>query len=105
MTIVHGQGIGEFAVRFCRCYHISGSTDGRTTRPEEPLQLVLDGLWPGTWTQPATAFTVSGLRDHQLLTLQSHISTYDYHHYLRRTTDNVCMEDVPVSSEGYRGHV
>ncbi|EJF55967.1 hypothetical protein DICSQDRAFT_150671 [Dichomitus squalens LYAD-421 SS1] len=90
MTIVHDHGIHEYPVRFCPCL------DPETDEPvPEPIQLIHFGLWPGTWKRPESAYTISGLRDHQLLGLQAQMSTHDYFEYLRRTTDMVCPEDVP----------
>ena len=91
MTIVHDHGIHEYPVRFCPCH------DPETDEPvPEPIQLIHFGLWPGTWKHPQSAYTISGLRDHQLLGLQAQMSTHDYYEYLRRSTDMVCPEDVPV---------
>ena len=93
MTIVHDHGIHPYNVVFCRC------VDMKTQQPTpEPLQLIRFGLWPGSWVRPETAFSLSCLRDHQLLSLQSAISTEDYVEYLKRTMDNVCADDVPVCS-------
>ena len=91
MTIVHDHGINEYIVRFCGC------DDSETQQPvPEPIQLIRFGLWPGSWKRPESAYTISALRDHQLLGLQAQMSTHDYVQYLRRTTDIVCPEDVPV---------
>ena len=91
MTVVHDHGISECTVRFCGC------DDPETKQPvPEPIQLIRFGLWPGSWKRPESAYTISALRDHQLLGLQAQMSTHDYVQYLRRTTDIVCPEDVPV---------
>ncbi|KAI0684999.1 hypothetical protein C8T65DRAFT_712839 [Cerioporus squamosus] len=90
MTIVHGHGVGTYQVRLCLC-----PQPGTLRKTPEPLQLIACGLWPSSWTQPLSAYTLSGLRDYHLLTLQSKISAHDYFAYLRRTTDNVCPEDAP----------
>ena len=96
MTIVHEHGINVMEVRFCRCYHTTGARNFQRVASEEPLQLIDEGLWPASWTQPTTAFTTNGLRNHHLLTLQSQMSAYDYCKYLARSTDNVSPEAVPV---------
>ncbi len=92
MTIVHAQGVHPYAVRFCYC------TDKETgcTTPE-PVQLIKFGLWPGSWDIPQTAYTLSMMREHHVLSLQSQISSHDYFTYLRRLTDNVCPDTVTVS--------
>ena len=71
------------------------------TAVEEPIQLLSYGLFPGTWAQPRAAFTINGLRDYHLLSLQAQISAHDYIKYLQRTTDNVAPDTVPVSPVVY----
>ena len=91
MVVVHAHGIHRFDVRFCRC------TDAKTgEQVPAAIQLIRAGFWPGSWDRPETAYTISGLRDHQLLSFQSQLSTHDYVQYLVRLTDNVCPDDVPV---------
>lgn len=91
LTITHDHGINDFLVHFCAC------PDRHTlTAVEEPIQLLSYGLFPGTWAQPRAAFTINGLRDYHLLSLQAQISAHDYIKYLQRTTDNVAADLVPV---------
>ena len=93
VTIVHDHGIHDYPVNFCACPE--SLTDQAMP---DALQLIRHGLWPGSWRKPLTAFTVSVLRDHQLLSLQAQMSTHDYFEYLRRTTNMVSPEDASVSS-------
>ncbi len=93
MTIVHGHGVHPYAVRFCYC---TDKATGSCT--PEPVQLIKYGLWPGSWDTPHSAFTISMMRDHHLLSLQAQISSHDFYAYLRRLTDNVCPENVTVSA-------
>ncbi|KAI0323993.1 hypothetical protein GY45DRAFT_1263709 [Cubamyces sp. BRFM 1775] len=84
MTVVHEHGIHSAAIAFCHC-----QDDDAGSLVPEPLQLIKFGLFPGSWQQPLTAYTVNGLRDYQLLSLQSPITALDYITYLRRVTDNI----------------
>ncbi len=91
MTIVHDHGIHEYHIRFCLC-----PQEDTLLKTPEPVQLIEAGLWPGSWKTPCSAYTISVLRDHHLLSLQSQISAFDYVAYLERLTDNVVTDDVPV---------
>ena len=93
MTIVHEHGIVGMNVRFCAC-----PPDGEPHAVPDPLQLLRFGLFPGTWKRPETAYTVNGLRDYHLLSLQCQITGIDYATYLRRSTDNVIPSDTTVST-------
>ncbi len=99
MVFVHDHGIHKFGVRFCLC-----ADPASEDRVPYAIQLIREGFWPGSWTQPETAFTIRGLQDQQLLSLQSHMSMLDYVSYLARLTDNVCSEDVPVSTSTNISH-
>ena len=68
----------------------------------EATQLLQMGLYPASWKRPRTAFTLHVLRSYHLLSLQSQISALDYFTYLKRTTDNVAPDSVPVSVCHYR---
>lgn len=92
MTIVHEHGIVSMNVRFCAC-----PAPGELRAVAECIQLVHYGLFPGTWVRPETAYTVNGLRDYHLLSLQCQITGIDYTTYLRRSTDNVLPSDITVS--------
>ncbi|OSC98309.1 hypothetical protein PYCCODRAFT_1375432 [Trametes coccinea BRFM310] len=83
MTVVHEHGIHAAAIAFCHC---PTATDSSFC--PEPVQLIKFGLFPGSWQQPQTAYTINGLRDYHLLSLQSTITALDYVYYLRRSTDN-----------------
>ncbi|OBZ69799.1 hypothetical protein A0H81_10541 [Grifola frondosa] len=92
MTIVHNHGVDTMSVHFCACL-----SQGNVTPTPQPLQLLQFGLFPGSWEQPMTAFVVDMLRDFHLLSLQSQINAHDYYTFLRRSTNNVFPETVPVS--------
>ncbi|KAI1789500.1 hypothetical protein LXA43DRAFT_892819 [Ganoderma leucocontextum] len=89
MTIVHEHGIIEMRVRFCDCI-----AEGDRFPVPEPMQLLRFGLFPGTWKEPRTAFTINGLRDYHLLSVQCQITGIDFATYLQRCTDNVLSRDV-----------
>lgn len=86
-NIIHLNGIHSSKVRFCEC---PGSPDRMT-------QLMAARLFPGTPDEPKTAFTFSSLKQFRLLNLQSKCGAFDYVLTLRRLTDNVFTEGVPVS--------
>ena len=67
----------------------------------EPLQLVEMGLYPASWKQPRTAYTITLLESYHLLSLQTHCSAEDFYTYLRRKTDNVAPKAVPVSTGSF----
>ncbi|KAI0713022.1 hypothetical protein C8T65DRAFT_695089 [Cerioporus squamosus] len=89
MTITHEHGIVPMKVRFCAC----PTGDDRKPVPDS-IQLLRFGLFPGTWTEPRSAYTITGLRDYDLLSAQCQISTWDFSAYLRRSTDNVAPDSV-----------
>ncbi|KAI9062143.1 hypothetical protein FKP32DRAFT_1574418 [Trametes sanguinea] len=88
VTVVHDHGIHTAAISFCHCPTATDSP----FRPES-LQLIDFGLFPGSWQHPLTAFTINGLRNYHLLSLQSTITALDYVSYLRRSTDSVQPDD------------
>ncbi|KAI1785585.1 hypothetical protein LXA43DRAFT_899423 [Ganoderma leucocontextum] len=89
MTIVHEHGIIKMKVRLCDCI-----PKGDKFPIPEPIQLLHFGLFPGTWKAPRTAFTINGLRDYHLLSVQCQITGIDFATYLQRCTDNVLSKDV-----------
>ena len=93
MTVVHEHGINEVKVRFCACV-----APGEKFAVPEPVQLLRFGLFPGTWLRPSTVFTINGLRDYHLLSLQCQITWFDFATYLQRSTNNVVPSEVTVSS-------
>lgn len=65
-------------VRFCGC-----TKDNTADVVHDTAQLLEFGLFPGSWDRPETAYTINGLRAFHLLSLQCHISGFDYIKYLR----------------------
>ncbi|KAJ8474039.1 hypothetical protein ONZ51_g7481 [Trametes cubensis] len=84
ITVVHEHGIHTADIAFCNCEL------GADSLPvPEPLQLIKFGLFPGSWQYPQTAYTINGLRNYHLLSVQSPVTGLDFIAYLRRLTDNV----------------
>jgi hypothetical protein len=84
--IVHPNGIHGTKIRFCCC---PGS-------PDKITQLMKARLFPGTLSNPITAFSFSTLKQFHLLNLQSKCGAFDFILTLRRLTDNVTPDRVPV---------
>ncbi|TBU25756.1 hypothetical protein BD311DRAFT_780148 [Dichomitus squalens] len=84
MSVVHEHGIAQMKVHFCAC-----PEEDTQTVPSEMAQLLRFGLFPGSWDIPRSAFTINGLRDYHLLSLQCQITGIDYMRFLQRSADNV----------------
>ena len=91
MTITHERGIASMKVRFCAC---PGGEEGEPV--PDAIQLLRFGLFPGSWKEPRSAYTIHTLRDYDLLAAQCGVSAWDFSAYLRRSTDNVLPESVKV---------
>lgn len=92
VVVVHERGQSTLKVGFCQC---KVGEDGETV--PEPLQLLAEKLWPGSWKQPRTAFTFGVLDMHELLSRQATISTQDFYQHLRRRTNGTRPDTVDVS--------
>ncbi|KDQ05487.1 hypothetical protein BOTBODRAFT_122761, partial [Botryobasidium botryosum FD-172 SS1] len=79
LTVVHTNGIHSVTIAYCHCAQDIKVTD----------QLLLAGLFPGTFKQPASTFTFAVLKDYHIHALQSKKTAYDYFEALRWLTDNV----------------
>lgn len=88
MVIIHEHGIVDADVVFCEC----------EPRRSAAAQLITSGLWPATWDYPKTATTLSALEVLDALTLEADVTIHDYGKYLKRMTDGVMTDEVPVSS-------
>ncbi|KAF7792778.1 hypothetical protein EIP86_003876 [Pleurotus ostreatoroseus] len=87
MTVVHERGIYTAHIYFCGCCSL-----------EEPptsdvVQLIRAGLWPASWAQPRTAFSMSLMHQFHLLSVHAHVNPYDYFNYLARRTDDTFPGD------------
>ena len=92
MCIVSEHGVHELGVRFCGC--LDKAT--RATTPDA-TQLLRHGLWPASWQQPRTAFTINVLKTFSLLSHQGNVNAYDYIEVLRRKTDGTVTQGTVVS--------
>ncbi|KAI0664425.1 hypothetical protein C8Q70DRAFT_905479 [Cubamyces menziesii] len=92
LVIVHEHGVSTMPFSFCECPRVPGQSG---LLVPEPLQLLKLGLYPASWKEPRTAYTISLLQSCHLLSLQTHCSTEDFYTYLRRLTDNVDPSSVP----------
>jgi hypothetical protein len=85
--IIHTNGIHTTKLRFCGC---PGAPDNLT-------QLMCAELFPSTPSDPRSAYTFAVLKDFHMHNLQSKCGAFDYILSLRRLTDNVFTNKVPVS--------
>lgn len=88
MTILDKGGLHKFRVYHCCC---AESAD----RPfaEQLLQI---GLFPYSDLQPKTAVTIEALRDFEKHQLCGKETIWDYFEVIRRKTDNIRPQSVPV---------
>ena len=88
MTVIHVNGAFELCVRFCRCHGAS----------EEHEQLFCHRLFPSTFDQPETAFTLDVLDYYGIDAMECKTSAQSFFQKLRRVTNNAFPNEVPVSS-------
>lgn len=95
VRILDTNGIFTYRVYQCPC--LSKQTGLKT-----PLahQFFLLGLFPATYETVRTAFTFKALRCAQMHQLCSGESMWDFYEVIRRWTNNVRPDTVPVSSSG-----
>lgn len=87
-TVVHHNGIHKARIAWCDCPNCGDHVD----------QLMREGLFPATLTNPKTVFTFQMLHQAHVHILQSKKSSYDYIWSLRRLMDNIFTTDTPVGS-------
>ncbi|KAI0054763.1 hypothetical protein BV25DRAFT_1816572 [Artomyces pyxidatus] len=90
MTIGVESGFQDATVVFCECV----DAHGKRLIPE-PIQLIHYGLFPASWEQPKSAFSIRLLRAFHLLALQSQTTARDFAIYLKRLTDNIVPSEAP----------
>ena len=90
MTVVHERGIYRTHIHFCGCCSLEESPTS------DVVQLMRAGLWPASWTQPRTAFSMSLMHQFHLLSVHAHVNPYDYFNYLARRTDDTFPGDCEV---------
>jgi CxC2 like cysteine cluster associated with KDZ transposases len=86
-TVVDVNGVHSTRLRFCHCFH-SGTRARQLTRSR---------LFPATIEQPETAISFNVIRQFHIQSFESKKSVFDFVGALRRMTNNVRTELVPVS--------
>ena len=85
--ITHTNGVHSTRLRFCGCL----------SAEDKVPQLMAAQLFPGTPSEPESAFTFAVLKHFHMHNLQSKCGAFDYMLSIRRLTDNVFTSKVPVS--------
>ena len=88
LTIAHTNGIHRCKVQWCYC----------SDAPDQASQLIRARIWPATWKNIRTAFTVPLLRLYDHLWCISKVSEWDFMQLLQRLSDNAFPDDVTVCS-------
>lgn len=92
-TVVHCNGIQSCRIQYCEC-----------PQPESPyprahaLQLMDAALFPASFSQPKTAFTLEVLREFRHLSHHAKTNARDFMTAKIRMTNNVFKDDVTVCS-------
>ncbi|OCH83779.1 hypothetical protein OBBRIDRAFT_815708 [Obba rivulosa] len=89
MTIVHEHGVDSVRFHFCGCITTTGQM-----MESEAIQFLSCDLFPRSWKEPRTVFTLGVLRQFHLLSMQANVNGHDFYAYLQRTTDNVRADHV-----------
>ncbi|KAF8337834.1 hypothetical protein F5887DRAFT_890334 [Amanita rubescens] len=85
-TVIDVDAIHSVRVNFCACGHGAQSCH---------VQLLRAGLFPVTSEDPKTAITFRTLELFEILSYESKVSIFEYHHTLMRLTDNTGMNKPP----------
>ena len=85
-VVIHMNGIHMVGVDFCRCQLIP-----------HHKQLLRIAWWPKTPINPKTCVTMECLWQFHLLNLKANVTTFGYYGTLRHMTDNLGLEQIPVS--------
>lgn len=86
ILLVDVAGVELHRVAWCNC----------PERLEKPFQLIQMGLYPATLKNTATAFSFQVLDHFYLDSLESHTSAMSFYSKLRRLTNNIDPDSVPV---------
>lgn len=87
VIIIHTNGVHHLPVHFCEC-------EGKSS---EEIQLLQMGLFPSTYKDVRTVFTMQLLDDYLLQNLECKTSTTHYYSKLRRMTSKAFPSSVPVT--------
>ena len=91
MTLIHVNGVFEHCVKFCCC-------PGASLEHE---QLLCHRLFPSTFDQPETAFTLDVLEYYGIDAMECKTSAQSFFQKLRRVTNNAFPDEVPVCSSSF----
>lgn len=87
VLFVHSNGFHHLPVFPCGCSHAL----------DDDLQFLDKGLYPTTWRNVSTVFTLDSLKHAHLMKVQEHMSTDNYCEVLRRLTNPAFPMLCPVS--------
>ncbi|KAF7797969.1 hypothetical protein EIP86_009176 [Pleurotus ostreatoroseus] len=85
LVVIHSNGVHKVNARFCDC---------QVELPRR-VQLMRQGWWPATSTDPRTCATFDVLRRFHHLNLQCHTNAYDFYQSLENMTDPWHLEKLP----------
>ena len=90
IVVVHSNGVFTLNVRWCKC------------NVPTHKQLLRAHLYPASTMNPSTAFTEDVLDHFYMDALECKTSAWNFYSKLRRFTDNVFPDKVPVSANDIR---
>lgn len=88
MVVIHTNGIHKIAICYCNCIQ-GGGVPARS-------QLLRNGWYPATITEPSTCATFGVLKLFHFLTLVGALNVHDFIGSLERLTDATRLQSVPV---------
>jgi CxC2 like cysteine cluster associated with KDZ transposases len=88
MMVIHVNGVFKHCIRFCRC----------PSATSEHEQLFCYWLFPSTFDRPETVFTLDVLDYYGIDAMECKTSAQSFFQKLRRVTNNVFSDEVPVCS-------
>ena len=86
ITVIDRSGIHEIGINWCHC----------PEAPKHDLQLMMAGLFPATFHNPKMAFTFWVLEEFHLDNLECKTTPSQFFSHLRRLTNDVFPDTVPV---------
>jgi hypothetical protein len=88
MTVIYVNGVFKHYIRFCHC----------PSATSEHEQLFCHWLFPSTFDQLETAFTLDILDYYEIDAMECKTSAQSFFQKLRRVTNNAFPDEVPVCS-------
>jgi len=88
IVVVDTAGIFRHRVSWCTCH----------AKPDYPLMLFRDHLFPASFSRPETVFTFNVLDNFYMDSMECKTSANNFYNKLSRLTSNTFPHDVPVSS-------